>query len=455
MSERGQFTTRLGAIAATVGSAVGLGNIWRFPYEAGQNGGAAFIAIYLLCVFIMGLPVIIAEFIIGRKTHKNVCGALRELAPGKKLHWFSALCIIASIMIISFYSVVCGWIVEYLIKAISGELTGSGVEDYNSMFGSFVSNPYRSVLWTVLFLVANYLVLKRGLKRGIERVANVMMPMLFVLLVVFCINSLMQPGASEGVKFLFNPDFSKITPRVAIGAMGQAFFSLSLGLSCLLTYSSYFKDSDSLVKNATTVAILDTLVAVLAGIMIFPAVFSYGMTPEAGPKLIFEVLPAIFNQMPGGHVLAVLFFFLLFMASITSTISMSEISIAYFGEELKLSRNHASLLNTCIAIMLGSLCALSFGVMSDFKIFDKTLFDLFDYVSSNLLLPAGGIFFSVFVGWFLDCRMVEDELSNHGKLKVRVVNPLIFCLRYVAPLSIVVVFLYGLGLVDKVLGWIG
>ncbi len=448
MTERGQFTTRLGAIAATVGSAVGLGNIWRFPYEAGQHGGAAFIALYLLCVIIMGVPVIVAEFVVGRKTHKNVCGALRDLKPGGRYHWFSALCIIASLLIISFYSVVCGWIVEYLIKSLSGGLQAGSPEEFNAMFGEFVSNPYRGVLWTVLFLLANFLVLRRGLKKGIERLANVMMPLLFVLLLVFCINSLMQPGAMQGLKFLFSPDFSAITPRVAIGAMGQAFFSLSLGLSCLLTYASYFKDDYSLVKNAGTVAVLDTLVAVLAGVMIFPAVFSYGMTPEAGPKLIFEVLPAIFQQMPGGSVLAVLFFFLLFMASITSTISMSEISISYFSEELDMSRNSASLLNTCIAIVLGSLCALSFGVLGDFKIFDMTLFDLFDYVSSNVLLPLGGIFFSVFVGWVLDRSIVVDELSNHGKLKVRVVTPLIFALRYVAPVAIVIVFLYGLGAFD-------
>lgn len=230
--------------------------------------------------------------------------------------------------------------------------------------------------------------------------------------------------------------------------MGQAFFSLSLGLSCLLTYSSYFKDSDSLVKNAVTVASLDTMVAILAGVMIFPAVFSYGMTPEAGPKLIFEVLPAIFQQMPGGYVLAVLFFLLLFMASITSTISMSEISIAYFNEELKMSRKSASKLNTGIAIVFGTLCALSFGVLSEFKIFDMTLFDLFDYMSSNILLPLGGVFFSIMVGWLLDRKVVENELSNDGKLKVRVVKPLIFSLRYVAPVAIVIVFLYGLGMFE-------
>lgn len=443
MSERGQFATRIGAIAATVGSAVGLGNIWRFPYEAGQHGGAAFLAIYLACVIIMGVPVIVAEFMIGRKTHRNVCGALRELSPHGKLHWFSGVCIIASLMIISFYSVVCGWIVEYLIQAITGTLLATS--DHSASFGKFVTNPYRSVLWTVLFLLINFLVLRRGLKKGIERLANVMMPLLFVLLIAFCINSLLQPGATQGIKFLFSPDFSAITPHVAIGAMGQAFFSLSLGLSCLLTYSSYFKDKDSLVKNATVVALLDTLVAVLAGIMIFPVVFSYGMQPEAGPKLIFEVLPSIFQQMPGGHLLAILFFFLLFMASITSTISMSEISIAYFSEEWKMSRNNASLLNMVIAVVFGSLCALSFGVMSDYKVFGMTLFELFDYVSSNLLLPLGGIFFSIFVGWIIDRKVVEDELSNHGTLKVRSIKLLIFSLRYVSPVAIVMVFLYVLG----------
>lgn len=446
MSDRGQFTTRIGAIAATVGSAVGLGNIWRFPFETGQNGGAAFIALYLVCVLIMGIPVIVAEFIVGRNTHKNVCGALRQLAPSGKTHWFSSVCIIASILIISFYSVVCGWIVEYLIQAISGGMSGKSPAEYSLMFSNFVANPYRGVTWTVIFLLVNYMVLKRGLKRGIERVANVMMPLLFVLIVVFCINSLMQPGAQAGLRFLFYPDFSAITPRVAIGAMGQAFFSLSLGLSCLLTYSSYFKDSDSLVKNATVVAFLDTMVAILAGVMIFPVVFSYGMTPQAGPKLIFEVLPSIFQQMSGGYVLAVLFFFLLFMASITSTISMSEISIAYFSEEFSMSRKNASLLNTIIAIILGSLCALSFNVLSDYKIMGMTLFELFDYLSSNILLPLGGIFFSIFVGWILDSKVVEDELSNHGKIKVRIVKPLIFCLRYIAPTAIVLVFLYGLGL---------
>ena len=443
-SERAIFATRMGAIAATVGSAVGLGNIWRFPYEAGVHGGGAFLLVYVACVLLMGIPVIVAEFVIGRSTHKNVRGALRELAPRHKLHWFSYVCILASLMIISFYSVVCGWIVEYLQLSVRGLLHGHTPAEYEQMFADFVQNPWRCVLWTLLFLALNYVVLRRGLKRGIERVSNVLMPLLAVLLVVFCVNGLTLPGAERGVRFLFTPDFSQITPRVAIGAMGQAFFSLSLGLSCLLTYASYFKDSDSLVRNATIVGVLDTVVAILAGLMIFPAVFSYGMRPEAGPKLIFEVLPAIFEQMPGGPVWAVLLFALLFVASITSTISMSEISIAFFSEEWGMSRNRASILNTGIAMVLGTLCALSFGVLSETTVFGMTLFELFDYVSSNVLLPVGGIFFSLLVGWVLDRGLVRDQLTNHGTRTVRVMRPLVFCLRYVAPAAIVVIFLYGL-----------
>ena len=447
MSNRAVFATRLGAIAATVGSAVGLGNIWRFPYEAGQHGGGAFLVIYVACVLLMGIPVMTAEFLIGRATHRNVRGALKQLAPDRRLHWFSYPCIVASLMIISFYSVVCGWIVEYLIMAVSGQMSGHTPQEYSEIFGQFVSSPWRSVLWTVLFLLINFWVLRRGLKRGIERVSNVLMPLLAVLLIAFCVNSLLLPGASRGFEFLFSPDFSGVTPRVAVGAMGQAFFSLSLGLSCLLTYASYFKDTDSLMRNATIVAVLDTLVALLAGVMIFPAVFTYGMQPEAGPKLIFEVLPGIFQQMPGGYVWAVAFFFLLFVASITSTISMSEISIAFFSEEWNMSRNRASMLNTAVAIGFGTLCALSFGPLANWRVLDKTIFDWFDYISSNILLPVGGIFFSYFVGWYLDRRFVEAELTNHGDRNLRfVMRPLLFCIRYVAPTAIVLVFLYGLGL---------
>jgi NSS family neurotransmitter:Na+ symporter len=446
MSNRAEFATRLGAIAATVGSAVGLGNIWRFPYEAGQHGGGAFLLVYVVCVFVMGIPVIVSEFIIGRATHKNVVGALRQLAPGTRLHWVSYVGIVASLMILSFYSVVCGWVIEYLINAIGGGMSGHTPQEYSVMFSSFVANPYRCVMWTVLFLLLNYLVLRRGVKKGIEKFSNIVMPLLFVILIVFCVNSLTLPQVQKGLKFLFCPDFSQLTPKVAIGAMGQAFFSLSLGLSCLLTYASYFNNKEHLVRSATIVALLDTLVAILAGVVIFPAVFSYGLQPGTGPKLVFEILPNIFQQMVGGYIWSILFFLLLFFASITSTISMSEISIAFFCEEHHMSRGNATLLNTVIAIIFGTLCALSFGVMGDFKIFGKTLFDLFDYVSSNILLPVGGVFFSLFVGWYIDRRIVNDQLTNKGTVNVVTARPLLVCIRFIAPAAIVLVFLYGLGL---------
>ena len=451
-NERAQFVTRIGAIAATVGSAVGLGNIWRFPYEAGKNGGGAFLLIYIGCVLLVGIPVVVSEFIIGRGTHKNVAGALKQLAPGTKWHWMSYMGILASLMILSFYSVVCGWIIEYLFQAVSGNLSGHSAQDYTNMFNAFVANPWRTVMWTVLFLCINFFVLRRGIKKGIEKVANFMMPVLFVILLVFIAYALTLPGATKGLKFLFFPDFSHLSPKVAIGAMGQAFFSLSVGLSCLLTYASYFKDSDSLAKNATIVAVLDTLVAILSGMMIFPVVFSFGMQPEAGPKLVFEILPNIFQQLPCAYLWSVMFFLLLFFASITSTISMSEISITFMVEEHQLSRKNATLLNTGIGIAFGTLCALSFSVLSDFTIFGKTLFDLFDFVSSNILLPLGGVFFAWFVGWYVDKKFVDNELTNHGATKVSIWRrPLFFCIRYFAPIAIIIIFLYGLGLFDAFL----
>lgn len=446
MGKRAQFATRMGVIAATVGSAVGLGNIWRFPYEAGEHGGGAFLVLYIVCVMLLGIPVMIAEFVIGRSTHRNALSALQMLKPGSKFHWVSYVGIMASLMILSFYSVVAGWIVEYLFQSISGGLSGHTAQEYSEMFGAFTANPYRSVLWTMLFLLINFLVLRRGIEKGIERLSNIMMPILFLILIVFCVNSVLLPNSSAGLSFLFNPDFSKLTPKVVLGALGQAFFSLSLGLTCLLTYASYFSDKTPIVRSATIVAVLDTVVAILSGIIIFPAVFSFGLEPAAGPKLVFEILPGIFQQMPGGYFWAVAFFLLLFFASITSTISMSEISIAYFVEVRKMSRSNATLANTLIALVFGMLCALSFGVLSDFRLFGMTLFELFDYVSSNVLLPIGGVMLAVFVGCIVDRKVVDEQLTDYGTRRITLKHPIYFCIRYVAPICITLIFLYGLGL---------
>ena len=446
MTKRVGFATRLGAIAAAVGSAVGLGNIWRFPYEAGVNGGGAFILVYIICILIMGIPVILSEFIIGRSTHSNMKSALKQLSPGKKYYLFTYVCILGSFVVIGFYSVVCGWIIEYLYQAVLGNLSGHSTQEYSAMFNGLLASPWRCVGWTMFFLIINFLVMSRGIEKGIERVASIMMPLLFVILIVFCVNSLMLPESKEGLKFLFYPDFSKLTAKGVLDAFGQAFLSLSIGISCLVTYSSYFKDNTSLTKDATTVALLDTLVAILSGVMIFPAVFSFGVEPTAGPSLIFEVLPGIFQQMPGGYVWSLLFFLLVFFASLTSTISLSEIPITFMIEEHKMSRPRAIAWTALFTLALAVLAALSFNVLDDVKLWDKNIFDMMDYAASNIFMLLGGLFTAVYVGWILDRKVIRDQLTNGGRLKGAMEPYLVFCLRYVAPVSIFFIFLHLTGI---------
>ena len=442
---RAQFATCIGVIAASVGSAIGLGNIWRFPYEAEQHGGGAFLLIYILFVFAIGVPIICSEFLIGRSSHSNVLGAFQKLErKGSKWHLISYVGILSSLMILSFYSVVAGWTLEYTIQSVAGGLKDSSPDYLANYFQEFTTQSNRSLMWTIVFLLLNYLIIRKGLKNGIERMSNIMTPLLFVILLVFCVNSLMMPGAADGLKFLFVPDFSKITPKVMLGALGQAFFSLSLGVSTLITYASYFKKDVPLVRSASIIAGLDTLFAIVAGLIIFPALFTYGIEPTEGPKLVFEVLPYIFSQTPGGQIWAAAFFFLLFLASITSTISMSEISISFFCEEWKMTREKASMLNTVIAIVFGSLCALSFGAAADWKIFGMTVFDLFNFTTANLLMPVCGIVFAIFAGWFMDKKLVRSQLTNDETLKVRTYKSIVFSLRYIAPLAILSIFLYQL-----------
>lgn len=440
---RAQFATRLGVIATTVGSAVGLGNIWRFPYEAGVHGGGAFMVIYLFFIFIVGVPVVTAEFIIGRSSGANVYGAFKALHSHPVWRVVGGIGILASLMILSFYAVVAGWTVDYILRSLqgfNGETTPSAL---HAGFEAF-SSSWGAVGWTVGFLALNFLILRRGVQQGIEKMSNIMMPLLFIILLVFCANSLMLPGAGEGLAFLFKPDFSKVDTSVMLGAMGQAFFSLSLGLGCLITYASYFNRQTDLLRSATVMASLDTLVALLAGVVIFPAVFTFGGTPEAGPRLVFETLPSLFMGMPWGMAWSTLFFVLLTLASLTSTISMSEISIAYFTEELRMSRTKATVLNTLIAVTFGALCSLSFGPLRDFTICGMTVFDLFNYVSSNILLPVGGVMISIFAGWVMSRRARESELVMTTRWRRAVVWAVVWCMRVVAPVCIVMVFLSGL-----------
>ena len=447
MSKRAGFATRLGAIAAAVGSAVGLGNIWRFPYEAGENGGGAFILIYIFCILVMGIPVILSEFIIGRSTHSNMKAALKRLSPGKKYYLFTYVCIMGSFIVIGFYSVVCGWIIEYLFQAALGNLSGHSPNEYSAMFGNLIADPWRCVGWTMLFLVINFMVMSRGIEKGIERVSSIMMPLLFVILIVFCVNSLLMPGARKGLEFLFWPDFSELTWKGVLVAFGQAFLSLSIGISCLVTYSSYFKDNSSLTKDAATVAALDTLVAILSGVMIFPAVFSFNVEPTAGPSLIFEVLPGIFQQMAGGYVWALLFFLLVFFASLTSTISLSEIPITFIMEEHNVSRPRAIFWTALITFILAAVAALSFNVLSDIKLWGKNIFDMMDYAASNIFMLLGGLFTAVYVGWILDRKVIRDQITNNGRLKGAMGPYMIFCMRYIAPVCIFFIFLYLTGII--------
>lgn len=433
-------------IAATVGSAVGLGNIWRFPYEAGVHGGGAFLIVNITFVLLLGIPVICAEFLIGRHSGADVCNAFECFKGGRRWKVIGWLGLSAATLILGFYSVVAGWTVEYIFQSLNRFSGASTADALHNQFLAFSSNGWLPLLWTVIFLVANYLILIRGVEKGIEKMSSILMPVLFLILLAFVINSLCMPRAAEGLKFLFKPDFSQLTPSVVLGALGQAFFSLSLGLGCLITYASYFKPETPLVKTASISALLDTLVAIMAGMIIFPAVFTYGQEPAAGPQLVFEVLPAIFCNMPGGMVWATLFFVLLFVASLTSTLSLFETVTAFLVGSRRMQRIKAVTTTMGVVLFLAVLCSLSFGPLSQMEFFGQNFFNLSDYVSSNILLPLGGMLSSIFVGWFVDRKILREEFlgQNPSLVKLSVVKGIVFSLRFIAPTGIALIFLYGL-----------
>lgn len=441
-----KFSTKFGVIAATVGSAVGLGNIWRFPYEAGVHGGGAFLILNIIFVVLLGIPVMCAEFLVGRHSGRDVCSAFSCFKNGRPWQVIGWMGILASTLILGFYSVVAGWCVEYIWQSLNSFGGISSPDELHSQFVAFSTNGWSPLLWTLLFLMANFLIVVRGVEKGIERMSNILMPVLFLLLLAFAVNSLCMPEAGTGLIFLFKPDFSAITPSVALGALGQAFFSLSLGLGCLITYASYFRADTPLIKTAAISAGLDTLVAIMAGVIIFPAVFTFGQEPAAGPQLVFEVLPSIFCHMDGGMVWATLFFILLFVASLTSTLSLFETSVAFLTGYFGLRRFKAVCMMMVLILVLATLCSLAFGPLKHIELCGKNIFDLFDYVSSNILLPLGGMLSSIFVGWFVDRRIVDSEFldGSSGKVKKGLVRMLVFSLRFIAPIGIGLVFVYGL-----------
>ena len=449
--DRGNFGSKLGVILASAGSAVGLGNIWRFPYETGNHGGAAFILIYLGCILLLGLPIMIAEFLIGRHSQANTARAYQILAPGTQWRWVGRMGVLAGFLILGYYSVVAGWTLEYIFEAVSNSFAGKTPAEFISSFQSFSSNPWRPALWLTLFLLATHFIIVKGGEKGIDKASKIMMPTIFIIILVLVGCSVTLPGASRGIEFLLKPDFSKVDGNVFLGAMGQAFFSLSLGMGCLCTYASYFSKDTNLTRTAFSVGIIDTFVAVLAGFIIFPAAFSVGIQPDAGPSLIFITLPNVFQQAFSGipvlaYIFSVMFYVLLALAALTSTISLHEVVTAYLHEEFNFTRGKAARLVTAGCILLGILCSLSLGVTKDFTIFGLGMFDLFDFVTAKLMLPLGGLLISIFTGWYLDKKLVWSEITNNGTLKVPIYKLIIFILKYVAPIAISVIFINELGL---------
>lgn len=444
--ERGHFGSKLGVVLASAGSAVGLGNIWRFSTEVGKNGGAAFILIYLIFVLLLAMPVMVSEFVIGRHSRSNTVAAYRKLAPGTPWVVVGLMGVLTGILILSFYCVVAGWTIDYSMLSITGQLSVGN--DYGQVFSSFVSHPYRPVFFLLIFLWVTHVIVARGIESGIEKFSKLMMPMLLLIILMLVILSVTMPGAEEGLGFLLKPDFSKVTAPVVFSAMGQAFFSLSVGLGCLVTYSSYFKKETPLVNSALSVCLIDTMVAILGGFIIFPTVFSAGMRPDAGPGLVFVTLPHVFNQAfrnmaMVGDLFSILFYLLLLLAALTSSISMHEITTAFLREQFHLSRQRAAVIVTTICAGLGICCSLSFGPWADVTVFGMGFFDLFDFVTAKFFMPLGGIFICLFVGWVMKRDVVRDELQGKG-ISPWLFNLLLLLIRFVAPVFISIVFLYEL-----------
>ena len=443
---RDSFGSRFGAIVAMAGSAVGLGNLWRFPYLVGENGGAAFIIVYILLSFLICLPIFISEFVIGRRSQKNAYAAFRDLSGGSEWRWIGLFTVIVPLIVLSYYSVIGGWSVEYLLKSLTFSFSDASRSTMNTMFTDFVSSTWAPLATHTVFLLFTTLIVIVGIKDGIEKFSKVMMPLLFIIVVAIAIYSLMLPGASAGVDYLFRPDFSKIDAKACASALGQAFFSLSLGFGTIMTYASYVSKGDNIMTQSAATAISDLMFALIAGVAIMPAVFAFGIDPQAGPGLVFETLPYIFGQMPAGGLIAILFFAALLVAALTSSISMLEVAVAYLVEEKKFSRVWACITLFVICWIVGALCSLSFGPLSDLRINGGNLFDFLDSLSSNVLMTLGSLFTVLFVGWRLKRTDIYDEFTNGGTLStnVRIFGVLWFLIRYICPLAIISIFLVGI-----------
>lgn len=442
--KRDGFGSKIGIIAAAAGSAIGLGNIYRFPCELGNNGGAAFLLVYLAVVIFLGIPVMLSELVIGRRSQSNAVGAFKKLAPKSAWPIVGYMGVLCGFIIFAFYSTVSGWTLEYIIKAATNSFQGKDLAAMEQDFTDFHNMGWRNVMWQAIFIFLTGFVVFKGVQNGIERYAKILMPLLLVILIVLGIRSVTLPGAKEGLSFLFHPDFSKIDANVLISALGQGFFSLSLGMGALITYGSYIKKKDNLTSTAFSVVLADTLIALLAGLVIFPAAFSFGIRPTAGMGLVFNTIPMIFNQMTGGYIFCIIFFVLLAIAALTSTISLLEVVVAYLSEELHINRKWSTVWACLATLFIGSFASLSLMENTPFTIGGKTVFDLMDFVSSNILLPLGGVLIVIFVGWRLGKAKFFEEVTNEGTIKASLKKVIFFIIRYLAPIAITIVFISGL-----------
>lgn len=441
---RDGFGSKIGIIAAAAGSAVGLGNIYRFPCELGNNGGGAFLLVYLLIVLCLGVPVMLSEFVIGRKTQKNPIGAFKMLRPKSAWPLVGYMGVACALVIMAFYSTVAGWTLEYVVKAVGNQFQGKELSVIEQEFADFHNLGWKNVLWQVVFIFMTGFVVFKGVANGIEKYSKILMPLLVLILIVLAIRSVTLPGAGEGLSFLFKPDFSKITGSVLISALGQAFFSLSMGMGVLITYGSYIKKTDNMTTTALSVTMSDTLVAVLAGIVIFPAAFSFGVRPEAGMGLVFSTIPMIFNQMAGGYFFCIIFFVLLAVAALTSTISLLEVIVAYLVEEVHVTRRWATVIASVACILVGVFASLSLKDTSVLRVGGKSFFDFLDFLSANIFLPVGALLIVIFVGWIMGKSKFFDEITNEGRLKLSIKSLIYFIIKFLAPLAIAVIFITGL-----------
>jgi len=445
--EREHFKSTFGVLVAMAGSAIGLGNLWRFPYMVGVYGGAAFIFVYIILVFLLCLPILFSEVIVGRRSHTNAFIAFERLAPGSAWKWTGILMVATPILVVSYYSVIGGWSLEYLFKACTFSFTqGATRDELGTIFNSFITSTWTPIIWHTVFLLLTAAVILGGVNKGIEKFGKVMMPLLFLTVIAIAVRSVTLPGAGEGLVYLFKPDFSKITPEVCAAALGQGFFSLSVGFGIMLTYGSYTRKEANIALNSTWTAVADLMFALIASCAIMPAVFAFGLNPQEGPGLVFETLPFLFANMPLGGFVAILFFLALLVAALTSSVSLFEVGVAWLVEEKHLSRKASTWIVFAVTWAIGVLCSLSFGRLSGISIFGNSIFNFLDKLSANWLMPLGAFLIVIFTGWKMKKSDVIEEFTNGGTLRgnARLSGFIYFLIRWLAPVAILIIFLSNL-----------